>query len=64
MRRFVLVAGMVAFGWLTSGCASECEKKCASQFDQAKELAGGNWGAMEKLADMGLAACKAACNDG
>ena len=64
MRRLVLVFAMVAFGWVTSGCASECEKKCDKDFSQAKEMAGGNWGAMEKIAKVGLAACKAACDDG
>jgi len=64
MRRFAVLFAMVAFGWVTSGCASECEKKCDKDFSQAKEMAGGNWGAMEKIAKMGLAACKAACDDG
>ena len=68
MRRFVWVFGMMVFAAAASGCASECEKKCEKkcdkQYSQAKELAGANWGALEKVAKMGLAACKAACDDG
>ncbi len=62
MVRVLMVVGLMAFGSLTTGCASECEKKCDKQFNQAKELAGGNWGAMEAAAKMGLAACKSTCD--
>ena len=63
MRRFVWVFGMMVFAAAASGCASECEKKCDKQYSQAKELAGANRGALEKVAKIGLAACKAACDD-
>ena len=64
MRQVFLGAILVAWSGMMVGCASECEKKCDAQYSQAKELAGGNWGALEKTAKVGLAACKAACDDG
>ena len=61
MRQVFWVLGCIVLGSLSTGCASECEKKCDKIFSDTKTAAGGNWGVMEETANAALKLCKSQC---